>query len=193
MSGGPVHPLTPFTFWGWNAPYDAVDSQFIFDASVFPVRRESAYSASSRSAGPVHIAEAFAGLESEAGTQYAVRWLCGSASRHVAFFDSPDAFGAPCAICADAQLGPGVYRCFDANGCLLYIGSARIVAARLSAHKSRTGWWPEVASVRVQRFASVGEARGAEWLAIIAENPRCNLIPRRRSGNAVPVIEEGAA
>ena len=88
----------------------------------------------------------------------------------------PDAkpYGGICEFCVDVVAGPGVYRCFDSAAALIYIGSAERVLSRLSGHKSRSSWWPDVADVRTTRYPTIFEARAAERLAIEAERPPRN-------------------
>lgn len=65
--------------------------------------------------------------------------------------------------------GPVVYRCFDADGRLLYIGSSRNMPARLGSHISNTAWWSEVDRLSYELHATLAEARAAEWAAITSE------------------------
>lgn len=77
-----------------------------------------------------------------------------------------------------------VYRLFDAGDQLLWVGSTRALKPRLASHR-RKPWWPEVARVAVQRFASREEARQAETRAIRTERPRHNIVT-----SSVPPAEE---
>lgn len=69
---------------------------------------------------------------------------------------------------------PYVYRLFDADGDLLYIGSSINPGARFTRHKAEQPWWPQVASWALEARSSLDEARTAEQLAIAAEHPRHN-------------------
>lgn len=71
---------------------------------------------------------------------------------------------------------PYVYRLFDADGGLLYIGSSINPRARFDRHKLEQPWWPQVASWTLEACPSLDEARIAERLAIDAEDPRHNKI-----------------
>lgn len=68
-----------------------------------------------------------------------------------------------------------LYRHFDAQGDLLYVGMSLSAVNRLSGHKSASKWFAEIARVEVENFASREEAAFAEDEAIILENPRYNI------------------
>lgn len=74
---------------------------------------------------------------------------------------------------------PVVYRCYDADGVLLYIGSSRQVEQRMDAHLRTSFWRTYVAKVRIQIAPDVFTARRLEADAIRAENPRFNIQHRR--------------
>lgn len=75
---------------------------------------------------------------------------------------------------ADQAKPSAVYRCFDADGALLYIGRTMHPAKRESLHKNRTPWWSDVARVTYEWCDSTAAARVAEREAIGAEAPRYN-------------------
>jgi excinuclease UvrABC nuclease subunit len=70
---------------------------------------------------------------------------------------------------------PCVYRCFDARGVLLYIGSSVNVARRCQLHKSHSLWWPQVRGVVVTTFRTMQEARRSERRSIFTEQPTHNV------------------
>lgn len=76
-----------------------------------------------------------------------------------------------------------VYRCFDADGRLLYIGCTVDVERRLTAHRRSAAWFPLLASVRlVGPFvgsAARYRAMRAEERLIRAERPEFNAHHRR--------------
>lgn len=74
---------------------------------------------------------------------------------------------------------PVVYRCYDRDGELLYIGSSRDVVRRMEAHAHSSFWRPWVARVRIQITPDVFTARRVEAEAIRTENPRFNLKHRK--------------
>lgn len=71
-----------------------------------------------------------------------------------------------------------VYRLYDAEGELLYVGMSMNLAGRLSKHHMRS-WWPEVAETVVEWFPGREAAKAAERSAIHHENPRYNLVRPR--------------
>lgn len=70
---------------------------------------------------------------------------------------------------------PVVYRCYDADGVLLYIGSSRDVEKRMETHVRTSFWRTYVAKVRIQIAPDVFTARRIEADAIRSENPRFNI------------------
>ena len=67
-----------------------------------------------------------------------------------------------------------LYRHWDANGALLYVGIAFVEKERRKAHH-RSCWWPLVAAVTVETYATRTEAVAAEARAIRNESPLYNL------------------
>jgi predicted GIY-YIG superfamily endonuclease len=75
-----------------------------------------------------------------------------------------------------------LYRLFDTEGAVLYVGISRSPSSRFMQH-GRKQWWPEVAQVRLQRYATDAEAMDAEMIAVRVEQPRHNVrTDRWRSG-----------
>jgi hypothetical protein len=86
------------------------------------------------------------------------------------------AFGASEA--RPATSGPqrtALYRHFDAQGRLLYVGISLSAFNRLSGHAHCSGWFARIASVTIEWYGSREDARLAERLAIFKENPKHNL------------------
>jgi hypothetical protein len=75
---------------------------------------------------------------------------------------------------------PTVYRFYDAAGVLLYVGSTWRPHMRWRQHQSKP-WFPEVTDVRVEQFSDLEAMREAERQAIHREQPRHNVLGRRRS------------
>lgn len=73
---------------------------------------------------------------------------------------------------ADRQTA--VYRLFDAEGALLYIGMAHDLYMRFNSHRAQKPWWPYTGYATVEWFANRDGARRHEALAIIKERPRFN-------------------
>lgn len=67
-----------------------------------------------------------------------------------------------------------LYRHFDANGELLYVGVTNNPKRRLSEHKCRSVWGGQIADVTVKWMRSRAEALSEEKLAILVEAPVFN-------------------
>ena len=86
-----------------------------------------------------------------------------------------------------------LYRCYDREGALLYIGVAKHFGLRWSRHKGKTPWWDQVHRQTVEWYDSRPEALDAEADAIFAEQPRHNVVHikgtkrrARKQSSAVP-------
>jgi hypothetical protein len=71
--------------------------------------------------------------------------------------------------------GHHVYRHYDANDVLLYIGASRSALHRLSEHKTTAHWFWQIATVKIEHFATREDAALAETVAIAAELPLYNI------------------
>jgi hypothetical protein len=69
-----------------------------------------------------------------------------------------------------------VYRCYNADGVLLYIGQTGDLPNRRSGHKCGSSWWPEVAEFKITRPMTRDAALRYEREAIRAERPEYNII-----------------
>lgn len=67
-----------------------------------------------------------------------------------------------------------LYRFFDADGALLYVGITADLEQRWSSHQ-RKPWWPDVAEKTVEWYATRPVALAAELEAIRSEAPRYNV------------------
>ncbi|MFJ7297508.1 GIY-YIG nuclease family protein [Streptomyces collinus] len=74
-----------------------------------------------------------------------------------------------------------LYRFFDADGVLLYVGICDEPMARWSKHASGKLWWPSVHRFRLLWLPSRREAEKAERDAIVSEKPLHN-----RAMNGIP-------
>lgn len=88
-----------------------------------------------------------------------------------------------------------LYRLFDAEGSLLYVGITVHFLQRVQQHSVGQTWWEEVARIEVEHFADRLAAGAAEIHAINTESPRYNIkdvkIPRtRRDASADPVVRD---
>jgi excinuclease UvrABC nuclease subunit len=68
-----------------------------------------------------------------------------------------------------------LYRHFDADGTLLYVGISVSVLRRLAQHVRGSHWTDKIASITIERFASEREAAKAEEAAIRSEKPLHNV------------------
>lgn len=67
-----------------------------------------------------------------------------------------------------------VYRCFDSDDRLVYVGQTKDVTARMQQHQ-RAFWAPQVVKVKVKAYRNPLIARAVERTAIREEHPRFNL------------------
>jgi len=68
-----------------------------------------------------------------------------------------------------------LYRFFDHDGLLLYVGITNDLGTRLSDHRRDKPWWAEVARVMVAQFESREAVLAAEKVAIRTEQPKYNV------------------
>lgn len=69
-----------------------------------------------------------------------------------------------------------LYRHYDADGELLYVGISVDFMKRLRQHGRVSEWFGRIASVRVEHFASRRDAESAEAVAIKRERPLFNKV-----------------
>ena len=69
-----------------------------------------------------------------------------------------------------------LYRHFDADGTLLYVGIAVDPMRRLYQHEKFAHWYPSISRIEIERFPSREEAIDAEIIAIRSENPKYNIV-----------------
>lgn len=69
-----------------------------------------------------------------------------------------------------------LYRLFDADDALLYVGIAGNPGRRFEQHAKAKLWWREVSRIEVEHFADRAEALAAERLAIRDERPLYNIV-----------------
>jgi hypothetical protein len=87
-----------------------------------------------------------------------------------------------------------LYRFFDADGELLYIGKSVNVWSRFTSHRSGSAFYPEATKVTLQRgFKTEDRLSEAEISAIRAERPRYNKTHNTRwhagAWNRVPLTD----
>jgi hypothetical protein len=69
-----------------------------------------------------------------------------------------------------------IYRLWDKDGQLLYIGHSKGVLSRLGDHIAEKQWITQVVSVTLEHFSSVEEAKAVETRAIKDEFPLHNVV-----------------
>lgn len=75
---------------------------------------------------------------------------------------------------------PGcVYRIYDADDNLLYVGCSIGLPSRISSHERFQEWWPEVARITVEHYEDRATALDHELLAIQTEHPQHNVVHRK--------------
>ena len=67
-----------------------------------------------------------------------------------------------------------LYRLFDFDGNLLYVGTSYDSKRRLRQHRTRKHWFEQVARVETESFPTKEAASAAEVAAIRAEGPKYN-------------------
>lgn len=77
-----------------------------------------------------------------------------------------------------------VYRCFDASGRLIYIGSSGDLEQRLAAHAASSWWYSLADRVDIEPYPTIAAARAAEFAAIKSELPAFNC---RHTGPAAQI------
>lgn len=68
-----------------------------------------------------------------------------------------------------------LYRLYDADDALLYVGIAFELSRRYNQHRKTKAWWPEVARKEVCWYEDRTQAEQAEVAAIRSEKPRYNI------------------
>lgn len=88
-----------------------------------------------------------------------------------------------------------LYRFYDADGALIYVGKSVAFLDRLSQHRRDSEFFPLVASVTLERgFTEEADLLAAEHLAITNEQPQfnqrkdANVGGRRRNGRSTVLV-----
>lgn len=71
-----------------------------------------------------------------------------------------------------------LYRFFDSNGSLLYVGISFDLPTRWVDHSSSKPWWHCVDTATIEHYPDRGTAEAAERHAIKTENPAWNVLHR---------------
>ena len=75
-----------------------------------------------------------------------------------------------------------LYRYFDADGNLLYVGISLSALNRAIQHKTTAGWWSQQRSMTRETYPTRQAAEDAERRAIITEKPAHNIMHNIRVG-----------
>lgn len=89
-----------------------------------------------------------------------------------------------------------LYRFFDENDTLLYIGISSRGPHRWKEHSTNRPWWHEVTRSTIEHYATRSEAADAEMKAIIREKPIYNVVhntrpTETRKSGLPPVVDDG--
>lgn len=118
----------------------------------------------------VHHPEWITAACTDGRLHYFAGWICGDCSWDAIIVADTGPYDM-CKRCEAIAQGPFVYRCYDAAGRLLYIGSATSRVSRFQGHRKTSPWWPEVTDVKLTDQPDIETARQAEAAAIEAEAP----------------------
>lgn len=77
------------------------------------------------------------------------------------------------------EMNTQLYRHFDENNSLLYVGISLSTFNRLSQHKDHSEWFKKIKNVTIEHFPTREEAMAAERQAIKSENPKFNIAMRK--------------
>lgn len=92
--------------------------------------------------------------------------------------EAPDAASHIYSI-VERSVAPGnqvLYRMFDADNTLLYVGITNSLQRRLKQHSEEKPWFRRIDRIEIERFATRKEVEYAERQAIINEDPLHNIV-----------------
>lgn len=76
---------------------------------------------------------------------------------------------------------PAIYRMYDREGLLLYVGQSVDPGSRIRNHRAEKPWWKEVARIEIQHVRHASELTRLEVDAIRNERPLYNVVMQRVS------------
>ena len=85
-----------------------------------------------------------------------------------------------------------LYRHFDQDGELLYVGMSISSLFRLAGHK-RSSWFPQIRKITIEHYSSKQAARIEEIVAIRTENPRYNIDGVKAKHRLSPFLRKGVS
>lgn len=74
-----------------------------------------------------------------------------------------------------------LYRVFDKDGRLLYLGMSFSALSRFGQHLEKSPWAPQATRIHIEKLPDERAARTAEMRAISTEKPQFNIAPRIRT------------
>lgn len=74
-----------------------------------------------------------------------------------------------------ATTSPVLYRCFDYDANLLYIGATSDFCKRMAQHRTQSHWFPDMAYHTTEAYRTRADAAAAEKAAIAKERPEFNF------------------
>ena len=77
------------------------------------------------------------------------------------------------------KMNTQLYRHFDSENKLLYVGISLSTFARLSQHKDHSEWFKKIARVSIEHFETRQDAMAAEKKAIKNEDPMFNIAMKK--------------
>lgn len=83
-----------------------------------------------------------------------------------------------------------LYRHFDENGTLLYVGVSLSAMHRLGQHKEHSHWYERIKNVTIEKFETRESALHAETMAIVHEKPEYNIAKKAIAQKIRKQIEE---
>lgn len=83
---------------------------------------------------------------------------------------------------------PGLYAFFGESGDVLYVGESSDVPRRITEHRRKKKWWPEVREIRVLRWENPSDRLIVETVVQLREFPKyCRAIKLGLSPNSKTV------
>lgn len=88
-----------------------------------------------------------------------------------------------------------LYRFFDVDGALLYVGITKNFGQRWVTHAKKKPWWPEAQRHTAEWFNTRREAEAAEKQAVVSEGPKYNVVhkprpPRKPVPRPAPLVKK---
>lgn len=92
-------------------------------------------------------------------------------------------------LCQEGFVSTTLYRFYDRDGRLLYVGITEKAWQRFKSHQRSKEWWTDSERAHLEHFETRKEAMRAELHAIKTERPLFNIMGQELSGNWSPDFE----